>query len=392
MRFVGPKLSGAVLSVNSILNGVRELWTLAGPTWRLPILVDCHDGVNCRATPAEIPLLKKQRLAIDRLLEPLALERTGDGWHIIRSSLSRVAEPYAGANAEDIVVWGASIPSESEQVGSDFVQAYVRSPYAIIHNVGLAEMVWGSFCQYALHRLLNERLSVNLWFTELHALRMRHDWHARIPLTLTPSGSWRYLISGGVAAWDNERHLMRWTLEATPSKSFTESTRAVEMALRARQRSETDYVRDYFDDLKAQLPVASKILAQVRGQKKQPSVSVFRERNGSWSLHGKGFNKRTWPITPLDLRAQWSASFTRDSAVETEALRQEMSGLQPKNKSVRDTRRDMAKPSKPRRRAARMSVRHASKGHADGELLALYGVGGNLGMADGTQQLSNPAK
>lgn len=358
-----------------------ELWILIGPTWRLPIAVECRDGLNYSARLADIPWLKKQKLAVDSVLGQVCLEKNDREWRLVLSALKSVAEPYAGKNAEDVVVWGASIPREAEHEGSEFVKDYVRSKWSVIHNVGLAEVVWGSFCQYALHRLLNERKTVGMWFADLHALRMRGDWPALIPANCTtPSKLARHLISSKMTSWDSRRHLLNWSLAITPSKAFQKSARGVEMALRAREQTETDYVRTAFDYLKAQLPAALEVYAHARAEKIQDHVSVRQERNGCWAIraHGRAGGKQ---VVPLDLRAQWSASFTHDSPRAPASLREAMPAVQFNDENVRHAGDDMEEPAHAPGGAVGVLVRHADQGDARSELLVGREGGGHDGLA-----------
>lgn len=227
------------------------IWELKGSHWTLPILVEIHDETALVRIP-EIPLLPKQRAALENALSQLATGGTPDERNVPLMFLIENAKRSEFTNAEDVVSWnrqppiGQNIPKE-EGV-DDFVGDWLVSTGFGISKAS-ATAIYISICTHMLHWLVNRRRPVNLVFGTLDPFQYRKNWKEILlgkAWLRAAAGNLEdrtiYITSHPPKPGDMAQSEMlsynkgvcNWTLEFTPSKWFHNHSNEVEEKRRQR--------------------------------------------------------------------------------------------------------------------------------------------------------------
>lgn len=249
-------------------------YELTGNNWRLPVMVDWHDVVAEVSLP-NMPFLKAQRTVLEEKLNSLGDYREGKWW-VLKSKLERTAVPSIKTDPEQIVEWCVqNIRVESGVVVvTEFVRGYLESPYALLPDPKVTEMIWLSFCKYALHRLINERKPVQMFFATIYPLMMRVNWK-EIALRRENNGQDRtkrfehqiskiikrkmvdHLCSPGMSGYDEEQGVADWTLEIVPERAWESAARKLEEEVKRKRK--IYYGTRVGNQLKAQLTYALEV-------------------------------------------------------------------------------------------------------------------------------------
>ena len=370
-----------------------------------------HDVIAEVRIPS-IPLLAIQRTAIEAELNRVGRVED-DAWFVMKKDWDEIAYPFFGQNIEECVEWRVD-PKPRRKGGvfpDEFIESYSNSEFAILPDPLVNEVVWTSFLRFMLHRLVNERRPIDLFFCRLIPLMFRKNWKeiairkeykrpnafSHQPQQIIDRGMADWLVSDEMVAVDErvESNRCRWTLEVVESPAWHEATLGLEN-MRARLKGYTNRI---IHQMRAQLPYAIDVYSAFLREASFPFVqfcgSDSSERQGV-PLRGKadvGKRKRhTYSRERcVQLFAGETAPEPGTGPVPLEALLA-MSAVRSDLPDMREiSGGEMDEPEDGRGRDSGVSVSDESENLVSEQLLSLRGNerDGEAGLAKGTELLSD---
>lgn len=345
-----------------------EIWSLAGPCWRLPIRVVWFQNLAQIRVGAGARLTRKMMQAGDELVASFASKQDNTFW-AERPVLEQFARKFHGDDPEDVIEW---LPSRVEQVpvrpdykAEDFILAYCASSYAVLRDTLLVERVWISIRKFMLHWLLNEHRGVDLIFAQLDALALRKNWasaaarkeHALYRAgkmqkkdflnpkieSMVQRGVTEYFVAPEVTAWDEKRQAVYFTLECTANENWDKMVQKCEATKKFTMRG--GYANWTFGTMVRQARRVAEIYARYLQETSRPATRMVE------SLDPGGERKRCIvvgkreAIPPAD---PWDARDPVFSAVEPgesqpmvspdATLHETLPDLRSSGQDMRDTR------------------------------------------------------
>lgn len=158
------------------------LWTVCGTqpvAWQIPLWgVPKGDDIELMAA---VPLLNNQKLALhERITSNYGFHAIGL-YRINLHCLKAIARAQpSGTQPEDLLVWGPQrqahrTPERMER--NEFLDSLSMTG---IGTRAQCEFWFKSICNHALHWLINEDRTVDLYFARLHPTHLSRDWFRRL--------------------------------------------------------------------------------------------------------------------------------------------------------------------------------------------------------------------
>src|SRR5688572_23302282 len=156
----------------------RELWSLRGAFWALPISVEWLDTKEVASIRigAGVRLLDIQREAAAERLKALGAEFHSNRWWLATSDLERFCAPEGEADPESVVEWRPPDRAKFRQVKWNRERMHARDQFfhefaktGWVQNRHAAGVLWFAFCKFMMHWLVNEQRAVDLGFCRLVA-------------------------------------------------------------------------------------------------------------------------------------------------------------------------------------------------------------------------------
>jgi hypothetical protein len=238
------------------------LYEVQSAFWTLPVLVTWHD-VMAEVKLPDIPWLKKQKETITDWLLANGDYRD-DAWWILKNRLEKVAVISLRDDPEDVVVWTQEAACHKQDLAGKgdyrepFIDGYVNSPWAIITDGAIMELIWSSLKKYMLHQLVNERKPIDLFFCKLVPLLFRPNWkevalrketlkggpgmYNPDPQSIVNRGLADELARGIMTGFNPKTQTCCWTLEVIPLAPWLKNTQKLEAAIRRRTRGVFPFV------------------------------------------------------------------------------------------------------------------------------------------------------
>ena len=240
---------------------MRELFSISGEYWTVPIWVD-HSyegkvgaGIVCVRIGAGVPLLKKQRtLALEKLIQAGATFSEGKHFIEFGKLLSIAQREEKGMDPEDVVYWRplhqkvtytCPKPKNPKQAArkekDEFFYEFSRKGW--IRNPVQAEILWNAFMLHTLDWIINECKPVNFVFFELSACPFRPDWKEIMAFwkedmqdVAAYSDYYDFCRDPRIFAYDPKTELFVMGLEVRPLNLWHKQVQACETARRKAMR------------------------------------------------------------------------------------------------------------------------------------------------------------
>lgn len=232
---------------------MRELFSISGEYWTVPIWVD-HSyegkvgaGIVCVRIGAGVPLLKKQRtLALEKLIQAGATFSEGKHFIEFGKLLSIAQREEKGMDPEDVVYWRplhqkvtytCPKPKNPKQAArkekDEFFYEFSRKGW--IRNPVQAEILWNAFMLHTLDWIINECKPVNFVFFELSACPFRPEWKEimafwkeQVQCYTSHQDYYEYSRDPRIFAFDQKTQLFVMGLEVRPLDIWYKHVRTVE--------------------------------------------------------------------------------------------------------------------------------------------------------------------
>lgn len=281
----------------------KEIWSLSGPFWVLPVSVEWPEGQRDIAAiriGGGIKLLDVQReVAVERL-KAIGAEFYNNRWMLMRPLLEKFCSPEGWIDPETIVEWRPldrvkyrSVPAgERERYKNldEFFHEFSKTGW--INNPYKAEVLWMAFCKHALHWLVNEQKPVDMGFCTLFPLPVRANWKSLLLQRHIEYGTelnlskliWpiaEEIFDPQFNAWDKRKRHIYWTLEVLPGRAWFRATIRYERARKYRNGRLKGELKKYAgaikDSIKRSLPQLAKCYAAYLSQIKKPGARLAAE-------------------------------------------------------------------------------------------------------------------
>lgn len=271
-----------------------QLYEVRGKNWCLPIMVCWHDVIAEVRLPENFPWLKRQLELLTAWLDACGEKRDG-AWWIIKNRLEKKAVISATNQPEDVVEWCRQPRAlepwndnpEGAKYSDPFIDGYMASPWMVINDPLIMEMIWCSLQKYMLHVLVNEHKPVDLFFVKLYPLMLRENWkeialrremrkqgkYDPNPLKIMLRGMADELANEGMTAYNQGTGICHWTIEAVVQPAFTRQTTQYELAVKSRVKV---YGAAVADRLKRQLGYAIEVYSQYLKASAAPYLVLFK--------------------------------------------------------------------------------------------------------------------
>lgn len=378
----------------------RELWSVRGPYFSLPISVEWPGDqreVAAIRIGGGIRLLDIQIEAAAARLQAIGAEyeargETGKRWWLVRSKLEAFCVPEGFVDPQSVVEWRPieriKYRDETNQklrARDEFFYEFCKTGW--MTNPYKAELIWFAFCKHALHWCVNEQKPVDMGFCHLVPVPLRANWKSILFDRFRTMGYGAFakvmpgtrsvefitlvgneLLKGECTSWSarqtanapersqRPRHIY-WTLECLPGRSWWRATIAYERGRRkAEKKGEiARYCRKVSETIKRSLPILAKLYANYISTVKTPAARVSSQLTASGKAskapgkkRGRSFNATPPPVVhpAYDLRRQAEVAPVElgDTAEENCEVR-ELPDLPPEIQDLRQSRVDVGEPS-----------------------------------------------
>lgn len=283
----------------------REIWSVRGASWSLPIAVEWPGGQNEIAAArigGGIRLLDCQIAAVEAKLREIGAEydqrgECGKRWWIMRTALEQHCQNEGYVDPQTVVEW-CRVQQEVRYTKPSNPQRKMREEFfrefckgGIMDSPAKAEFIFTAFCKFILHRLINTQQPVDLGFCQLVPVPFRANWKSML---LTAHRGERLdtrdllrpvaneVVKPQYVAWNRNGRYIYWTLEVLPLKGWYIATLKYELTRKRkgyRLKSEFNrYLSAVSDTIRRALPYARQLYAAYVSNVNKPTARLVTER------------------------------------------------------------------------------------------------------------------
>lgn len=282
----------------------REVWSLRGAYWSLPLGVEWPEGQRDMAAiriGAGIRLLDIQRQAAEARLLAIGGQFYNNRWFVLRAQLEKFCKPEGFVDPQTVVEWrpmervryrpapmsGDPQTNALKFRGRDeFFHAFCLTGW--MSNPYKADLLFTAFCRHMLHWLVNEQRPVDLGFCTLLPVPLRPNWksllldrHRGRVLPTSKVGLMREIAEEVLkkpeyTVWYRLRKRIFWNLECLPERPWYRATMEYERKRKAVHEKEfSRYVSAVRDTIRRSLPSLTRLYDNYLTFVKRPGARLM---------------------------------------------------------------------------------------------------------------------
>lgn len=155
------------------------LWTLVGDYWRHPVVSEPSSGTDIlKVNLAPIPILAKQKAAVEAFLTEHSINHNEQGWFILKHHLADCALNSEGMDPEDCVSWTPEVLEMPSTEGSlrGMDKFFERLSGAGWGTVAALKTFYFRFSVAMLEQLVFHKQPIDLVWCKIHSIPYRKNW------------------------------------------------------------------------------------------------------------------------------------------------------------------------------------------------------------------------